>query len=179
MTITGASFLSAPPPGSHLVYPYTDEERAMTVVAKYAAEGFKRSDAVVLILTHEHCQAIDQHLHEEGFDTAALKAEGRYQCLDAARTLASFMVKDLPNKELFNSIVAPVIKRAKQFGSVRAYGEMVSLLFEHNERAALRLEELWNEFLKEESICLLCTYDVRNKTDLGSDLTHQHSHCIV
>jgi hypothetical protein len=56
---------------------------------------------------------------------------------------------------------------------------MVNLLFEENHQAALRLEEFWNELLREESICLLCTYDITAKSDLAEDLCTAHTHYVV
>lgn len=44
-------------------------------------------------------------------------------------------------------------------GAVRAYGEMVALLWdEGNATGALRLEELWDELQRETEFSLLCAY---------------------
>ncbi|MEZ0325468.1 MAG: MEDS domain-containing protein [Fimbriimonas sp.] len=179
MTITGASILADPPVGGHIVFPYSDEVRAMDVVANYAAAGFRNGEAVVLILTPEHCTEIDDRLSSEGFDILALKGSAQYQCADAAKTLSKFMAAEIPDQNLFEATVRPIIKNAKAFGKVRAYGEMVSLLFRKNHAAALRLEEFWNDLLRTESICLLCTYNITGSSDLASDLCATHSHYVV
>lgn len=179
MTIAGTSFLASPPVGSHLVFPYTEEERALAAVAKYVSAGLANGEAAILVLTPEHCAAVEEHLAHDGLDVRALGSSGKYQCLDAQETLDKFMVDGMPDRELFVATVGSVVKRAKLFGKVRAYGEMVSLLYHQNTPAALRLEEFWNELIKKETISLLCTYDTRNKPDLAKDLYEQHSHCIV
>ncbi|MEA2723961.1 MAG: hypothetical protein QOH59_1732, partial [Gemmatimonadales bacterium] len=44
---------------------------------------------------------------------------------------------------------------------VRAYGEMVGLLWTAGERAAaVRLEEYWNSLLHRSNICLFCAYPI-------------------
>jgi hypothetical protein len=179
MTITGASILADPPAGVHIVYPYNDERRAMELVATYAAAGIRNSEGVVLILTREHLSEIEHFLCSDGFDVGALRESGQLQCADAASTLAGFMVDGVPIRERFMTEIGPVVERAKRFGKVRAYGEMVSLLFDANHAAALQLEELWNDLLRVESICLLCTYDISSKSGLADDLCTAHSHYIV
>jgi hypothetical protein len=54
--------------------------------------------------------------------------------------------------------VVQSVKRSGRFKTVRAYGEMVNLLWTHNLPAALRLEELWNEVIQELSLSLFCAY---------------------
>jgi hypothetical protein len=42
---------------------------------------------------------------------------------------------------------------------VRAYGEMVDVLWQRGERdAAIRLEEFWNDLARLQTFCLLCAY---------------------
>ncbi len=179
MTIAGASFLKNPPVGGHIVYPYSDEVRAMSVVADYAISGLNNGDAVILILTASHCEQIDSRLAEEGFNATKLCASGQLQCADAAATLDRFMVDGKPDEKLFRSVIDPVIARAKPFGKVRGYGEMVSLLFVENHAAAHQLEEFWNAVIKESQICLLCTYALGGRAELAEDLCNTHSHFVV
>jgi hypothetical protein len=53
----------------------------------------------------------------------------------------------------------------RDFGAVRAFGEIVSLLWRDGKRqAALRLEEMWNEAIGLHPLSLLCGYNVRSFT---------------
>jgi DcmR-like sensory protein len=70
----------------------------------------------------------------------------------------------VPDPELFSSVVGEALQgvqaRAVHTG-VRAYGEMVGLLWKAGEyAAAVRLEELWNELLKSKDVTLFCAYPI-------------------
>jgi signal transduction histidine kinase len=86
--------------------------------------------------------------------------------LDARETLARFMVDGLPDAALFDEVVGGLVARARTHGChapLRAYGEMVDMLWrDGNPRAAIRLEELWNDLGKRHSFALLCGYLMDN-----------------
>jgi MEDS: MEthanogen/methylotroph, DcmR Sensory domain len=49
------------------------------------------------------------------------------------------------------------------YPTVRAYGEMVDVLWQRGERdAAMRLEEFWNDLAKLQTFSLLCAYYIDN-----------------
>jgi hypothetical protein len=133
-------------------------------------------------MTYDHCVAVEQALAEQGLDIRGLKLQDRFICTDAARTLYAIMPNNTPDEQRFRSVVGEVIGRAKSSGAqnVRAFGEMVSLVFGANPAAALRLEELWNDLLDEEQICLLCTYLLAGpQEELAPDLCSSHTHYVV
>jgi hypothetical protein len=48
-----------------------------------------------------------------------------------------------------------------QYPAVRAYGEMVDILWQRGDKAAaLRLEEFWNEIARLQTFSLLCAYAI-------------------
>jgi signal transduction histidine kinase len=105
--------------------------------------------------------------------------------LDAAETLASFMVDGIPDWIRFQSTIGPIVaKGAARFGRVRAYGEMVNLLWEQgNLEATLALEEMWNSLAKTYSFSLLCAYLLGNFNQVAhhgplNDVCKSHSHVI-
>ena len=62
---------------------------------------------------------------------------------------------------------------------VRVFGEMVSQLRSTNLAATTKLEELWDEVIKEHSVALLCTYVLEHASDhLPEALMAIHSHSI-
>jgi signal transduction histidine kinase len=69
-------------------------------------------------------------------------------------------------------------------GRIRAYGEMVDVLWKRgNTTAAIRLEELWDEAVKECSLTLLCAYLMGNFYKEGDSerfmqVCRNHSHVI-
>jgi signal transduction histidine kinase/ActR/RegA family two-component response regulator len=81
--------------------------------------------------------------------------------LDAAETLAKFMVDDAPEPGRFVETMESIIARAAGDGQrLRVFGEMVALLWaEGNHDGAIRLEELWNNLLNGiHSFSLFCAY---------------------
>ncbi|MDB6163557.1 MAG: hypothetical protein JWL98_989, partial [Xanthomonadaceae bacterium] len=85
---------------------------------------------------------------------------GTYIALDAASTLSSFMVDGWPDEQRFFDVIGAVVAQAKQGGrTVRAFGEMVALLWAQGHNGAtVRLEHLWNELIHEQSLALFCAY---------------------
>ena len=86
--------------------------------------------------------------------------------LDAREMLSTFMVGSMPDPERFKSAVGSVIERSGRRTDrpcVRAYGEMVDLLWKDgNPAAAIWLEELWNDLASTHSFSLMCTYAMGN-----------------
>src|SRR5438034_1963229 len=76
------------------------------------------------------------------------------------------MEGSLPDETAFRGSVGGLIARSANGGgpaSVRAFGEMVDLLGrDGNPEGAIRLEELWNDLLREDGFSLLCAYPMGN-----------------
>src|SRR5205085_11235780 len=94
---------------------------------------------------------------------------GHVLLLDAADTLAAFMVSDAPDPALFDAVVGEVVRRAAARGrAVRAFGEMVALLWDAgNVAGAVSLERLWNTLAHEVAFSLFCAYPTHGV--LGTD----------
>jgi hypothetical protein len=167
-----ADLLTGAGPGTHLVQLFGEDHRLLARNAsRYLAEGLRRGDGLVVIATPEHTSAIARHLVEEE-PRAALDAAGagRLVYLDARETLASFLVAGRPDEARFRSVIGETIAavRARSAtGECRAFGEMVSLLWDDGRpKDAERLETLWNGVLVECECSLFCAY--------GIDLFHRH-----
>lgn len=80
--------------------------------------------------------------------------------LDAFDTLSKFMVDGFPDPVLFKKVIGGVFEEfVDSRYEVRAFGEMVALLWENGNRSgAVELEELWNNIQKEYSFSLFCAY---------------------
>jgi hypothetical protein len=112
-----------------------------------------------------------------------LGQKGRLQLLDARTTLASLMVDGVPDEGRFQTVVGQRIRECRAragYSGVRAYGEMVDLLWRDGKPgAAIRLEESWNRLLETERICLFCSYSMDLLEEQGDSLrevlsTHSH-----
>jgi anti-sigma regulatory factor (Ser/Thr protein kinase) len=145
----------------HQVSFYDGDEGAVAVTAPYVLKGLERDEAVVVVAAEAHLRALDDRLVGRGWDPAALRDRGQLVTLDAATTLASFMVDGHPEPAALRAAVGPVIDAAGAYGPAtpRIFGEMVALLWDDgNVAAALELETCWNELAAERPFTLLCAY---------------------
>ena len=139
---------------------YCQDDDALTIAAAgFLADGIASGEPAVVFATPMRREAMCDRLAERGLDVAYLERESRLTLLDARATLATFMVGDLPDAHKFSHSVGAAVERlcAANHGSpVRAFGEMVSLLWQDgNTRAAVRLEELWGELTGTQPLLVL------------------------
>jgi PAS domain S-box-containing protein len=151
------------PAHGHLVQFYEDEEFLCRTVVKFLSDGITASDSIVVIATGAHEEAFRRQLDSMGFDVDHIVASGRLTFLDANEMLSKFMRGGEPNRDLFDLEVGGVVARLAMAISgsarLRAYGEMVDVLWNAGQRkAAIRLEELWNDLQGRHSFALLCAY---------------------
>ena len=140
----GQAFLEEPAPHSHGVQFYETEAFLFETVGQFVAAGLKAGNQVLVIATPEHRQGFTSRLESLGFPAAA--AASQLTLLDARETLSRFMVGEMPDPDLFRDVVGSLmagIQDAHPAAAIRAYGEMVDLLWrDGTSRAAVRLEEL-------------------------------------
>jgi hypothetical protein len=162
--IPPTELLDRPQPEEHFVQLYGKDDRLLTRnVSRYLSEGLRRGDGLLVVATAEHRGSLVRLLNEEpAYSRAVL--EGRLVFLDAEVTLGRFMVDGQPDQSRFEAVigeaVAGVRSRAVHTG-VRAYGEMVGVLWQAGQfAAAIRLEELWNQLLIRSDVTLYCAYPI-------------------
>ncbi|HKT61771.1 MAG TPA: MEDS domain-containing protein [Gemmatimonadales bacterium] len=159
--------------GEHLVQLYGgDDQLLCRNVSRYLAEGLRRGDAGVVVATVEHAATIRRLLQQDQPVSNALRAPG-LMFLDAANTLDRFTVNGEPERGRFQQVIGGVLREAQArstSGRVRAFGEMVALLWGAGRReSAILLEGLWNELLADGSFSLFCAYPL-DILSAGSDL---------
>jgi PAS domain S-box-containing protein len=149
-------------PHPHLVQFYQGEAFLLDELTRFVGTGLGAGDAVVVVATRSHVDALIGNLEARGIDTAVARERGQFIVLDARETLAALMADDVLDEGRFRDVVAPVIARAvEQHRSVRVFGEMVALLWTEGRReAALRLEQLWSDLTRTQPFSLLCAYPV-------------------
>jgi signal transduction histidine kinase len=144
---------SAPPNESHdhIVQFYERGEYLCAVIGDFLAGGVMAGQPGVVIATPEHRRRIADALSVRRIDAAALTF------LDAQETLSRFMVDGSPDPHRFALAVEEIVRDTGP--RPRAFGEMVAVLrADGNTAAALALENLWNEAVREHHISLLCGY---------------------
>jgi hypothetical protein len=169
-SVVGAGNLNV---GHHVVQFYGRDEDLTGSVADYLLGGLRNGGVAIVIATADHRSAIETRLAEAGIDLPAAAASGSYQAADARETVSRFMAADRPDRADFDSVIGGLIARACSSGRpVRAYGEMVALLWDDGlVNAAVRLEELWNDLGRRHSFSLYCGYQAQAVTrngDLGA-----------
>lgn len=152
-------------PEEHLVQLYgADHQRLVRNVSRYLLEGLQRGDGLVVIATSEHGLRIVRQLTEESAEASEALRDGRLAVLDAQATLDRFMVDGQPDRDLFRAVVGSVLRRVGEravTGKIRAFGEMVGILWvDGQQAAAARLEQYWNELLAGNTFSLFCAYPI-------------------
>jgi CheY-like chemotaxis protein len=165
----------------HGVYFYQDAPSLSHTVASFIGEGLVADQPAVLIATASHSAAIREQLTAMGFDADGRIEQGELLMLDADEILNCFMVDELPNARRFEDTMNPIIDRAAGTRKrvVRAYGEMVDVLWSNDqEAAAISLEILWNQLIARRKCSLLCGYslDAVGKGGGYDRICDQHSH---
>jgi PAS domain S-box-containing protein len=167
----------------HLVQFYEDSQNLAETLEGFIGGALRAKRAGIVIATPEHLDALDRQLAAKGIDVAAVKQSGQYIALDAGELLKQILANGWPQPDLFRIKVGGLIEKAHaRWGSVRAFGEMVGLLWEGGAPgAALRLESLWNDLARTQAFALLCGYDIaqlRNgdrKLISGICTVHRHA----
>ena len=153
-----AAFWGEMSPCEHLLQIYKDDVEFLDVLERFISDGFKKGESVVVIATSSHLIALEKRLAR--FDLDKLRAADQYLPFDAEHTLSTFMVDNWPDDELFEKSVMAILERARKGRChVRAFGEMVALLWaQGHSGATIRLEFLWNNLLKTQVFQLFCAY---------------------
>jgi hypothetical protein len=128
-------------------------------VNEYLAAALGEGAAIV-VARASHAPAFKEGLRRAGIDVEAAESAGRLSVLDAAETLAKFVVDGWPDAAAFEAVVGSVIRRAVSSGRpVRVYGEMVDLLWDEGHvMGAIELEKLWNGLAEDIPFSLFCAY---------------------
>jgi CheY-like chemotaxis protein len=167
----------------HAVCFYEDAVSLSRRVAGFIWAGLVANQPAVLIATSSHSAAILEQLIAMAVDPRRRIEQGELVMLDADELLNRFMVDDMPDTQRFEDTMNPIVARAAggMKPMVRAYGEMVDLLWTRgNEAAALSLEVLWNQLIARCKCSLLCGYllDGVGKGSGFNKICDQHSHVV-
>ena len=172
-------------PCEHLVQLYDDGAVFLDALEGFVGGGLFAGDGTVIIATEPHLDALAMRLIANGVDLHAAIARDQYIPIRADETLAKFMVDGWPDEGLFREVACQLISRARgdRRRKVRAFGEMVALLWvDGNREAVVRLEQLWHGLCEEEAFSLFCAYPKLGFTQGASisarDICSLHSRVV-
>jgi hypothetical protein len=152
--------LAAPKRCDHLVHFYDDETLLLDSLESFILEGLMAGEAVVVIALPAHRQALEFRLAGHGIDLAELAASQQLLLVDAQATLTSLLRDGMPSEILFEEILGGLLVRLRiRYRAVRAFGEMVGLLWQDGNRTAThRFEKLWHAYCQRQGLVLYCAY---------------------
>ena len=148
----------------HEVRFYSDDEYFLDSFTQFIGAALKAESAVIVVASESHRDSLLPRLRTYGLNIGALIEQGRYISLDAAETVSTFMVNDLPDPGKFlrvtGDLIAEAVKAVKvEPARVAACGECAPLLWAQGKaEAAIRLEHLWDEIAKSHGLDVLCAY---------------------
>ncbi|MGA2760537.1 MAG: MEDS domain-containing protein [Candidatus Cybelea sp.] len=137
----------------HLVQFYGgDDARLGRNVARFLNESLRSGGGALVVASPARCEAIGRELGSE-----------RAVFLDSNETLAKLLGNDgRPDPVLFDACAGALARElSEKYGSFRAYGEMVGILWSKKSfSAAIALESLWNDLIDSVGFDLFCGYPI-------------------
>jgi hypothetical protein len=155
--------------GGHIVQFYGHEEELADRVAGYLLGAIQHDGVAVVIATAAHRRVFEGRLTRAGVNLAAAARAGTYRTMDAGETVRALMTGGQLDRGAFDRVIGRLIADAGQGERrVRAYGEMVALLWDAGlVNDAVQLEEMWGSLGLSHSFSLFCSYPARSVTGDG------------
>jgi DNA-binding NarL/FixJ family response regulator len=151
-------------PHRHEVLFYSDDTVLLDRVTHFIAAALKAGNAAIVLATKSHRDSLLQRLKADGLDADGALQQGTYVSLDAADTLSTIMVNNMPDPVRFLGGIGGFIEAAAKAAKseqpqVVVFGEAVALLqAEAKADAAIRFEQLGNDLVKTHAVDILCAY---------------------
>ena len=148
----------------HAVRFYSDDRSFFDELTDFAAAVLRTREPVIMVATDEHCKLIREMLTQKGCDP---ERNHHLLLLEAEATMERFLIDNRPDPVRFRDLMLRNLARARGgYGRneqrVTIFGEMVAILWSQgNPKAALELEELWNDLGRTQRFALICAYPAR------------------
>ena len=174
-------------PHEHFAQFYRTDAFLLDSLSTFITTGLNTGDACIVVATQAHRESLETRLKANGLDLSSASTQGMYFSRDAEELLAQIMVEDEPEPGRFVGVIESLIEQAARGGhQVRIFGEMVSLLWTWgNQRAAICLEELWNDLQTTGArpfllLCAYCMPDFAGEENEVSftEICQQHSRIV-
>lgn len=170
------------PPCEHVVQIYGDDRVFLDGLEGFVSSGLRNGESAIVIATATHLHGLESRMRESGVDVDRAREENRYIPRLAEEALAGFMVQDWPDEGRFLDVVHDLIRLARGDArrKVRAFGEMVAILWARgNHAATIELELLWSKVCAAERFPLFCAYPrdtfAKNATESIVEICRIHS----
>jgi hypothetical protein len=146
-------------PREHVVQLFDTVESVGETVADFVRDGLAADDIVLVVARPDAWTNVRQRLARNAVDVAGAMYRRQLIVLDAAETLAKFTRQSWPDSGRFDTVIGDLVRELAGRGRLRVYGEMVDVLAADAEfRAAIALEDLWNDLATTTPFTLFCGY---------------------
>jgi hypothetical protein len=161
-TVAWQRLLECPGATDHIAQVYRDDSFLMEAVCRFVDAGLRRGEGLVLVMRKANWNALSGQFAAKGVDLSRAIERGQILLHDADEMLARLMKHGLPDGDAFQRTVGDMIRGMRsRYRGVRAFGEMVDILWNDDRRdAAAALEHLWNEVCRAEPFVSLCAYRI-------------------
>jgi hypothetical protein len=167
---------------NHYAQFYLTPDFLVERIEKYVSLGLTHEAGVIVIAAPEHVFMLQKKLRKN-FDLENLADKGQLVMRDANEALALFMESGRPEPVRFEAAMGGIItEMSRKYSLVRAYGEMVNILWEQqNRQGTYELEAMWTALAQKHNFSLLCGYAMKNfaSQDMTTDFSQVcncHSH---
>ncbi len=143
---------------------YSDDAGFVAGFTRFIEAALEPGNTVIVVVTDSHRKSLLQKLREHDVDIVAAAEQGRYDCVDVAQTLSTFMVNDRPDRVQFLKVAGSLVAAAAKASRgdrprVAACRECAPALWEQGKAdAAVEVEHLWDEIAKSCDVDILCGY---------------------
>lgn len=169
----------------HLVQFYDGEEFLIKTVINFVAPALLCGEGVILIASQAHIRILKSSLQELQLKPQEFIQSGQLVMLEAEETLNQIMCHGQIDSNKFNTVVGALLTEMEsRFDTIKAFGEMVNILWRQGQHiAALELEKVWNNCLENKNVTLLCAYSMENLCEERDgisfmDICNCHTHVL-
>ena len=170
----------------HEVGFYSDDRRFLDDLTQFIGAALRAGNAAIVVSTESHRDSLLPRLQAYGLDVGAAIEQGRYNALDAADALPTFMLNGMPDPVRFMKVLGDLVATAAKAGKgeqarVAIFGEMCHLLWaQGNAEAAIQVEKLGNLLVKRYDVDILCGYPLGSvqggmETHIFQEICAKHS----
>ena len=148
----------------HAVHFYEGSASLCRIVSGFLAGGLRAGQPAIIIATPQHREDILSNLRTHSINVEQARRVGELVVLDVDDTLGAFMLDGTPDAALFDTYMSTIltqVMRVRPRATIRAYGEMVDVLWKAGRcEAAIKLETRWNALASKHPFSLLCGYSI-------------------